>query len=451
MKKGIGVLFVFLFLVSSVYAVCSDDQTLFKLYRENNSHVSTYSDGNFPIEVCYNEFYGINYLGLEPHDCYEDNGNVVFWINSSKNSHISSDETDEYTIPVCYGNLKCKFTSVDCSDTEVLIAKSYSLENSHISLRQEEYSYNICCTNTLEFRESFWSDLVGNQVDSVELGDSVLMIAKGFEFNTTQAHNYSINGAADLNFVEKAWNWITFRGWEPSESWVMNSLNEWKTSIVGIFSFNVNVIGTSISANSGFLNILEDERDTIPTVEILSEDSVVTLVNTPIIFNSTVKDEDDFLTVTWDFGDGTPQLSKQNYALATSDSIYLTANYTFSEPGHYVVKLTASERDRNEKTFDSVDVFVYDEGVNVIPVVSSPINGKNDYGNTIWFDATQSFVADCSLTQFRTGYDYKINDTELHCMYVHAPGETSVGSGYTLGVKWVIDGKSDDKWDGAWG
>lgn len=454
MKKGIGVLFVFLFLLVNltlVSAVCDDDQTLFRLYRENNSHVSVYSDGNYPIEVCYNEFFEIDYMGSESHTCNADESNVIFWVNSSKNSHISADEKDEYTLPVCYGNLECKFTNSPCSVTEVLIAKASSLDNAHISLNQTDYDYNICCTNGLSLRESFWSDLNGAQIANTELGDTVLMIAKGFEFNNSQTHNYSISGVADLNLIEKGWNWITFRGWEPAESWVMNSINDWKTRVVGRFSFHVNVIGTNISSDSGYLIISGDAIDKIPFVEILSNETIVTVVNTSVDFSASVHDEDDFLTLTWDFADGSSPIVNQSYALATSNSLYVNATHNFTEPGHYVVRLTAEEKTRPEKAFDSVDVFVYGEGINVIPVVTSPINGKNDYGSTIWFDASQSFVANCSLTKFRSGYDITIKGTDLNCMYIHAPGQSTVGSGYNLNVQWVIDSQTDSRWNGEWG
>ncbi len=454
MKKGIGGVFIFLFLLSVlsfVSASCNDDQRLFRMYQENNSHVSVYSDTNYNISICYNELFGSNYSASNPHTCDATKSNVIFWLNASKNSHVSAIESGDYKIPVCYGVISCRATTSDCLTSEVLVVKAYDLEelgNSHVSLNQSEYGSNICCKNALSVKDSFWSDLNGNEVASIELGDSVIMVAKGFEFQD-QELNYTIVGeTSQINLGAKLWNWVTFRGWQALESWTLISTNEWSSDVSGTYNFNVNVVGTNVSGDSTDLIISEAELNTLPTVNITSNRTINTLVDTPILFNASVYDADDFLNVVWDYSDGA-KLEKTHYALANEDSKYITTTHSFTKPGHYVVALTASEEGRPQVRADSVDVYVYATGTNVIPVISSPIDKKNDYGNLIRFDATKSFVANCSTTAFLTGADFVVNGTTLRCKYIHAPNSDSVGASYNLSVEWLIDGDQVER--GSWG
>ena len=451
MKKSIGVLFIFLFLVSSVYAACSNDQTIVRLYRENNSHVSAWDDTNYPIQICYNDLFGYNYTGSNPHNCTVANANAVFWVNSTKNSHISSGNSSEFNNPICYGNLDCSFKTACDPDNEVLLLRAYDVENSHVSLVQTDYHQVICCKNSLAISSSFWSDLNGKEITHASLGDTVLMVAKGFKFEGQNLSYILVGNSETTNIGTKIWNWVTFRGWDTPDRWMQVSTNEWKTDKVGTFRFTVNVVGTDITASSfSKLNVSTPEFNTKPFVNITSAKVVNTLVNTPVSFNSTVYDKEDFLTVVWDYADGTHDM-KEHYFLATEDKQYLNATHSFSKPGHYVIKLTATEESvsRGQTSSDSVDVYVFDEGINVIPIVSSPINGKTDYGNLIRFDASSSYVVNCSFSVFNTSYDKKINDTELNCKYIHAPNQPTIGGNYSLDISWLIDQRIEEQ--GAWG
>jgi hypothetical protein len=453
MKKSVGILFVFLFFVSSVCAVCISDQTIVSLYRINNSHVSTFDDANYQVKVCYSDLFGYNYTGSNPHTCDLTNSNIVFWINSTRNSHISEENSSEYSIPICYGNLRCSFKPSCDSGTEVLLLKASDIENAHVSFNQPEYVNSICCKNSLSISSSFWSDLNGDEIANARLGDTVLMVARGFEFENKQLNFTVMNTNSGTKWYTGVVSWMNelFRKWQSSDKWVQISTNEWIASEAGKFKFLVNIVGTNATASSfADLTVDPQEINTLPFVNITSGRVTNTLVRTNVSFNATVYDKNDFLTVIWEYGDGAKD-SKDHYSLATEDKQYLSAIHSFANAGHYVVKLTAREENpqRNQASSDSVDVYVYSEGINVIPVVSSPIDGKNDYGSLIRFDASKSFVANCSTTDFRNGEDLKINGTELNCKYIHAPGKTTTDANYNLDVEWTIDGVKMPK--SAWG
>ena len=341
-KKSVGILFVLLFFVSSVYAVCGDDQTIVKLYRENNSHVSAWDDSNYNLRVCYTDLFGYNYTGTNPHDCDLTKSNLVFWVNSTKNSHISAANSPEFNTSICYGNLDCSFKTACDPDNEVLLLRAYDVENSHVSLTQTDYHQVICCKNSLSISSSFWSDLNGNEITSAKLGDTVLMVAKGFKFEGQNLSYTLVGNSESINLGTKIWNWVTFRGWQAQDKWAQVSTNEWTTDKVGTFKFTVNVVGTNTSSSSfSTLNVSTPEFNTKPVVNITSPRVVNISVNTNVSFNSTVYDKEDFLTVNWDYSDGPSDL-KEHYSLATEDKQYLNATHSFSKPGHYVVKLTAT-------------------------------------------------------------------------------------------------------------
>lgn len=454
MKKSVGILFVFLFFVSSVYAVCNSNQTVVSLYRENNSHVSTYDDSNYPVKVCYSDLFGYNYTGSNSHNCDATNSNVIFWINSTRNSHISEDNSSEYSIPVCYGNLHCSYKPSCDLSIEVPLLKVSDIENAHVSLSQPEYNWTICCKNSLSISSSFWSDLKGEEVTNARLGDTVIMVAKGFEFQERQLNYTVINTNSGTKWYAGVVSWMNeiFRKWQGLDKWVQTSTNEWTASEAGKFKFLVNIVGTNTTATSfSDLTVSSQEMNDLPFVNITSG-RVLNVVNgTNVSFNATVYDKDDFLTVTWDYADGSNKDIKDHYSLATEDKQYLNATHSFSKAGHYVVRLTAREESskRNQVSSDFVDVYVYSEGTNVIPIVSSPVDGKNDYGNLIRFDASRSFVANCSRTAFPSVYDLKIEGTDLNCKYIHAPGQATTGATYGLDVEWTIDGTKLPK--SAWG
>ena len=66
------VLLVGVFMIGVVSAAsCDDNQTIMRLYQDSNSHVSFWNEsvGDYLEEICYNDIFGSNYNGADPHTC----------------------------------------------------------------------------------------------------------------------------------------------------------------------------------------------------------------------------------------------------------------------------------------------------------------------------------------------------------------------------------------------
>jgi hypothetical protein len=160
------------------------------------------------------------------------------------------------------------------------------------------------------------------------------------------------------------------------------------------------------------------------------------------------------LKITWDFGDGTPTKTITNYvnnpALAgnLNYNTSANANHTYSSSGRYLVTLTADEMDASRGQRNSKEIFVnvFSAGINVFPVISSPIGVIDN--RTINFNASRSFVANCS-TLSCPACPLKIENGKLNCTYIHKPGNKSVGN-YDLNMDWTIEDSSDIEINGSW-
>ncbi len=68
------VLVVCLFIMGIVNAgSCDDDQIIMKLFQDSNSHGALWDDVNYNYDVCYNEIFGNEYIGENPHECIYNN------------------------------------------------------------------------------------------------------------------------------------------------------------------------------------------------------------------------------------------------------------------------------------------------------------------------------------------------------------------------------------------
>ena len=65
--------------------------------------------------------------------------------------------------------------------------------------------------------------------------------------------------------------------------------------------------------------------------------------------------------------------------------------------------------------------------------ITSPVNGLV-YTNWVNFNASQSYVANCSTTM--TGSDFDAGN--LKCKYIHAPGTKIITGNYNISVTWEV-------------
>lgn len=164
MKRSliVGVICALLFVVISAGFVsgaitCSDaNQKLFGFSAEKNAHAEQWDgSNNYPWEVCFDNIFDNPYSadGSE-HACADDN--IIFKLAQESNSHIENADGVLYPIKVCYGDLTCVFKlkgseEDNCKDIGTSregcrIAFISGLLNAHGSLG-DSYQYELCCAS----------------------------------------------------------------------------------------------------------------------------------------------------------------------------------------------------------------------------------------------------------------------------------------------------------------
>ena len=190
MKKGMLVLFVGIFMIGIVSAaICDDNQTIMKLYQQNNSHGALWNDTNYNWDICYG-----GAVPATPHPTCDDD-NSFLWLYSADNSHASTTKTDYYATGVCYGDLECSVEVIsdgsNCSDGSEPILSLYSQTNSHMAAgNYDGYDVKICCGAS----EIYWADANGveiTQADEVNIGDTIQAVV-----TNTGAGTFTIKDAA---------------------------------------------------------------------------------------------------------------------------------------------------------------------------------------------------------------------------------------------------------------
>ena len=264
-----------------------------------------------------------------------------------------------------------------------------------------------------------WTNLNGNIISNSQLGDTVRMVAGGFGFNLTQQINYTIYKNNSFWFMR----WVT-----PLSTTLSNDL--WITPELAnnvYFKAKLNLLENT----SNLMNITST-NDAMPIANIINPvNNLKWSVNYSINFTHSSSDEDDLLKLNWNFGDGTNE-SYYNYSLALTPNLGNT-KHNYTDGGIYTVRLTASEMTRTKSDVDSRLVYILKPGINVMPVITSPSSDQN-YSGWVNFNASQSFVANCSLSEIS---NYNFIAGNLYCKYIHAPG-AKITTGYNINLTWTV-------------
>jgi hypothetical protein len=281
-----------------------------------------------------------------------------------------------------------------------------------------------------------WTNLVGGKITQTNINDTVLMSISGTSL-TTNPITYKIFGPQSFLLL---FTRVSQLGSSDSPSWV--------ATISGSpFSFNTSIIKNNVfitSKKSGELIVNNTYNNFLPVAIITSPVNELNIsTGKGIIFNQSSYDMDDVLSLTWDFGDNTTQTITNyinNSALAGNPNFNTTANavHSYSSSGRYLVKLTVEEMERGQKDSKEVYINVFNTGVNVFPVISSPNNETKEQPKIVLFDASKSFVVNCSPGPI--GDDIITSEAILYCKYLHAPGASINSSKYEIRMNWTITG-----------
>jgi len=164
---------------------CEDGQTIMRLYSPINSHVSVWNESvsSYLEEICYDDIFGVNYTGSDPHLCDPVAGNRVLSLHNTSNSHAANTSDINYNHDVCYGDLSCVYDTItysNCSNGGEIVARMFSGFNTHVSNASDfNYPVKVCCMSPFASRGVYWADMNGLEISQANITNSVKLIAKG--------------------------------------------------------------------------------------------------------------------------------------------------------------------------------------------------------------------------------------------------------------------------------
>jgi len=330
---------------------------------------------------------------------------------------------------------KCSGNAANCPSTPVVF-------DTHSCISPTPFCSEGSCTK-IGITDAYWALLNGTRVVNADVNDTVLMVVNGNGLSG-KSINYSV---CKLGFGGTCWWWTTKENIEE----VFGSA-PYAVSDAGLYEFTAKVEGfqkTSETLQSYGGRPIDNAHPFTRIILPINELNVS--VGEKINFNVSSHDEDDLLKITWDFGDGTTKVITNyvNNPLLAGNSNYNTSaavTHNYSSSGRYLIKLTAKEMERDQEDSKETYINVFNTGINVFPVISSPIGVINN--RTINFNASRSFVANCS-TASCPSCPIQIEGGKLNCSYIHKSGNKSVGN-YDLNIAWTIEDSPDIKINGSW-
>jgi hypothetical protein len=202
---------------------------------------------------------------------------------------------------------------------------------------------------------------------------------------------------------------------------------------------------SSVNNSNGVSSLLSPTLSVSSTVNDANPVAIISFpvqgynasVNNQIYFNHSSYDEDDQLKVTWNFGDG-QTISFDNYSIFLTPGFGNT-NHSYASAGTYTVILNVTEMIRGKSSIDTRIIQVFQPGLFVYPVIT-PINGQAFVGLIASFNASASYVINCSANMM--SFSFPTNDGKLNCSYLH-PANQRTTSGYNLITNWTIQGQNE--------
>ena len=326
---------------------------------------------------------------------------------------------------------KCSGSAASCPSTPVVF-------NDTLCSDPTPFCSEGSCTS-IGITEAYWSDLNGQPVSYANANDTLLMIIKGVGLSG-KTIDYSI-----LKTIW--WFWASVVNNEDAIGF-----SSYKPEEGGTYKFKAKIQETSGEHASGNLEVYGGggggENNQLPVAILTAPINEINISNgINIAFNQSSYDEDDPLRIIWDFGDGTKKeitnyVNKSEALSGGSSDFNLTADaiHNYSKSGRYIVKLTAEEMTRGQKDSEERYVNVFSTGINVFPVISSPREGKIYESKTIIFNASESYVVNCSTASCPAGICFPVGN--LNCSYLPSSGDSR---NYNLHLTWSIVGDNSVK------
>ncbi len=270
--------------------------------------------------------------------------------------------------------------------------------------------------------EPYWATLSGDKINLSNRGDTVLMVAGDLESGESVEYFVEREGSILFGLI-KNWEDLTKLGGKGVQQYTFDQ--------EGKYRFKVKIKEGNETFESSYQNISVSSvpSNSRPVADISAPiDFYGGSVNSPILFSQISFDDDDLLKITWNFGDNNNTIF-QNYSKSLNANSADVSHF-YSKEGNYVVTLIAEEMTRDQSDEDSIQVQIFKQGINIIPIISSPAMDSIQ-GYVVWYNASQSYVVNCSV--WMVSPDFSVGS--LGCKYLLKPGEKSPSKGIVR-IRW---------------
>jgi hypothetical protein len=271
-------------------------------------------------------------------------------------------------------------------------------------------------------------------IHSTDLGDTVLLRFSGVNLNQGNI-TYSLQVLNSSGTVwynpftwfggNSRWNSFWLISGSPSQLFTVTSPRNHRIN-ASIESENIFKISNPISVSPS--------SSARPTAVILSPSNFFKgSTNYPIYFDQASIDEDDLLEIRWSFGD-TISKTYYNYSKGINQTSANTFHSYTLGGKFYTITLTAKEMTREGIDQNHTEVYIFGEGINIFPVISSP-SLNSVQGNEVWYNASQSYIVNCTRGLTLISVTDGFNIGNLTCRYILAPGAKDPLSG-SVQIRW---------------
>jgi hypothetical protein len=282
----------------------------------------------------------------------------------------------------------------------------------------------------------FFANLINadSPISSADLGDTILLrfpgtnnIGKNITYYVQTLDSSGITWYNPFTWFggNSQWNSFLLISGSPSQLFTVTSPGNHRIN-ASIESENIFKISNnlSVSVSSSFKPI---------AIISFPLDMAMGSTNYLVHFNQTSEDEDDLLKITWDFGDNTNK-TFYNYSKGLNFKGADT-NHTYTVGGkYYRITLNAHEMNRPQEDNTFRDIYIFQKGINIVPIISSPPYDSIQ-ANLVDYNASRSYIVNCTegSTILTSTQGFNINN--LECKYILIPGAKDPLQG-SVQIRW---------------
>lgn len=395
-------IFIYMSLASaSQQNSCGDpNQIILRLQDHNNSHINSWNDGNYTYEICYNQLFGYDYAGANPHEY--DSDNVVIKLSENKNAHGEGPDGANYIINITYGALSCRMIPADeapaSGETEVISLASNT--NAHAAVAgfytgAGRYKV-VCLDGPGGVLDVYWINGAGQKISEICVNKTAFMAARVTSGGETTIDFEVYRGETEIR--------TKILGNSPAAhpnllGWAVSSWNISANDLDGAegnFRFNASAAETSNMSselrviNSNCIN----ERPVAKIMRPLHRQ--VYYAGVPIEFNESSYDPDGQI-VLWNW---TVELNGETEVQSTSRSFM----YSFLGRGQRTITLRVTDNE-GKSSEDQIAILIV-SSPGMISYINMPSHRQQIVDNRLY---TQGLAP----VQFNANESYVLNSTSI--------------------------------------